>query len=127
MRSLAALLLIGCACDAAPEAAAPSARQAEPLQSALSRTAEPASPTSSEMRRATLTIVGMVCQSCAEAAKHTLERIEGVISAEADLQSGTATVVFDPAKTSVDTLAAAIEAVEREPAPAFEVTWRASD
>nr|HMR11789.1 heavy-metal-associated domain-containing protein [Polyangiaceae bacterium] len=81
-------------------------------------------PTSSEVRPATLTIEGMVCQGCAEAAKQTLQKVAGVVSAETDVQSGTATVSFDPGKTNVDVLVAAIEGVDRDPAPAFRVTSR---
>ncbi|MBX3387787.1 MAG: heavy-metal-associated domain-containing protein [Phycisphaeraceae bacterium] len=82
------------------------------------------SATSSEVQRATLTIEGMVCQGCAEAAKQTLSRIDGVVSVETDFQAGTAMVAFDPSKTNVDALAAAIEGVDRDPAPAFRVTAR---
>lgn len=124
---VAALLLGGVmACNGASRAAAPAAEetaQPEPAASGLGS----GEPMSSETQRATLTIGGMVCQGCAEAAKQTLEEVAGVVSAEADFQSGTATVSFDPSRTNVGALAAAIEGVDRDPAPAFRVTARSEE
>lgn len=127
-RLLAVALLLGggAACNGASQAAAPASRETA-QQEPVARAAAGGEPLSSEVQRATLTIEGMVCQGCAEAAKQTLEKVAGVVSAEADFQSGTATVSFDPSKTNVDALAAAIEGVDRDPAPAFRVTGRSAE
>lgn len=125
------LLLVGtaAACNGSSRAAAPAAEQTAPAAARAPGKArsdvEPSVSSSSETRQASLTIDGMVCESCAEAAKRTLERVDGVVSAETDFQSGTSTVAFDPSKTNLDALAKAIEAVDRDPAPAFVVTARA--
>lgn len=132
MRTLVVLLLSGVACGCngpSPNAAAPSEAETigAPTKGAPVGDTETASSLSSQVRRGTLTIEGMVCQGCAEAAKQALERIDGVVSADTDFQAGTATVAFDPGKTSVDALAAAIEGVDRDPAPAFRVTARTGE
>jgi len=128
MRWLAALLLVGStsACNGSSRAAAASEETASgtPTKTTPAGPAEITSSQSSQVRRATLTIDGMVCQGCAEAAKQTLSRIDGVVSAETDFQARAATVAFDSSKTNVDALAAAIEGVDRDPAPAFRVTAR---
>lgn len=128
MRALAAALLLGSmlGCDGSSRAAAPASEEAaQPsTKAAPVPNGASSSATSSEVQRAALMIEGMVCQGCAEAAKQTLSRIDGVVSAETDFQAGTATVAFDPSKTNVDALAAAIEGVDRDPAPAFRVTAR---
>jgi len=72
-------------------------------------------------QRVTLTIEGMVCESCAAAAAQTLESARGVSSAECSFPNRTAAVVFDPAVTSAETLASRLEAVDRGGAPAFRV------
>lgn len=119
IRWLAAAGLLGSAlgCNGSSQAAAPASKEA-------AGTIDNGGPRSSEARRATLSIEGMVCQGCAEAAKQTLENVAGVVSAETDFQSGTATVSFDPSRTTVDALAATVEGINREPAPAFRVTAR---
>lgn len=128
IRLLAVALLLGggAACNSASQAAAPASGETAQPEPAV-RAPAGGEPLSSEVQRATLTIEGMVCQGCAEAAKQTLEKVAGVVSAEADFQSGTATVSFDPSRTNVDALAAAIEGVDRDPAPAFRVTARSEE
>lgn len=125
IRWLAAAVLLGGAlgCNGSSRAAAPASGEAAQPQKAVSAV-DNGGPTSSELRRGTLSIEGMVCQGCAEAAKQTLETVAGVVSAETDFQAGTAIVSFDPSRTNVDALAAAIEGVDRDPAPAFRVTAR---
>lgn len=125
MRVLAAALLLGSTmgCDGPSPAAAPGPRETTQPQRAAS-VVDNSVRTSSDVHCATLTIGGMVCQGCAEAAEQALEKVAGVVSAEADFQSGTATVLFDPSRTNVGALAAAIEGVNRDPAPAFRVTAR---
>jgi len=91
IRWLAAAALLGSAlgCNGSSQAAAPASTEAaQPRQ--VAGTVDDGGPSSSEARRATLSIEGMVCQGCAEAAKQTLENVAGVISAETDFQSGTA-------------------------------------
>lgn len=124
IRALASALLLGSmlGCNDSSRAAAPASGEAAQPHLAAS-VVENAELASSEVQRATLTIEGMVCQGCAEAAKQTLEKVAGVVSAETDFQSGTATS-SDPGRTNVDALAAAIEGVDRDPAPAFQVTAR---
>lgn len=125
IRALASALLLGSmlGCNDSSRAAAPASGEAAQPHLAAS-VVENAELASSEVQRATLTIEGMVCQGCADAAKQTLEKVAGVVSAETDFQSGTATVSSDPGRTNVDALAAAIEGVDRDPAPAFQVTAR---
>lgn len=125
IRWLAVAVLLGSAlgCNGSSRAAAPASGEAAQPQLTASAV-DNGGPTSSEVRRATLTIEGMVCQGCAEATKQTLVKIDGVVSADADFQSGTTTVSFDPSRTNVDALVAAIEGVDRDPAPAFRVTAR---
>ncbi|MCR9165504.1 MAG: heavy-metal-associated domain-containing protein [Nannocystaceae bacterium] len=127
IRLLAAVLLLGgmAACNGSSRAAASASgepAQHEPAGRALAGR----EPRSSQLHRATLTIEGMICPRCAEAVKQALEKTAGVVSAEADFQSETATVSFEPSKTNVDALAATIESVDRDPAPAFRVTARSA-
>ncbi len=56
----------------------------------------------------TLKIEGMTCDHCSAAVKRALEQVEGVVSAEVDLESGRATVQGSPA------LAALLAAVQEE-------------
>lgn len=92
---------------------------------ASSKTAPDRSPTaSSELLPATLTIDGMVCEGCAAAVTESLENVPGVMSAEIDFYSGTASISFDPNTTNVNALAAAIEGLNRDPAPPFRVVAR---
>jgi copper chaperone len=128
MRALAAPLLLASAlgCNGSSRASAPASGEAAQPSTKTAPVANGASSsaTSSEVQLATLTIEGMVCQGCAEAAKQTLEGVAGVVSAQTDFQLGTATIAFDPSKTNVDALAAAIEGVDQDAAPAFRVTAR---
>jgi copper chaperone len=52
------------------------------------------------MERLTLTIEGMSCEHCVRAVRGRLERTAGV--KVDDVQIGSATLDFDPAKTNVD-------------------------
>ena len=64
------------------------------------------------MREITLRIGGMSCSHCQQAVRGALAAIPGV---EIDTVTiGSATVRFDPAKTSVDQLVAAIDDVGYE-------------
>lgn len=57
---------------------------------------------------AILAVEGMTCAGCAAGMKATLEREEGVASAEVDYEKSSARIRFDPAKTNVQKLMAAI-------------------
>lgn len=58
------------------------------------------------MERLTLTIEGMSCEHCVRAVRGRLERTPGV--KVDDVQVGSATLDFDPAKTNVDDIEEAI-------------------
>ena len=58
------------------------------------------------MERLTLTIEGMSCEHCVRAVRGRLERTPGV--KVDDVQVGTATLEFDPAKTNLDDIEEAI-------------------
>jgi copper chaperone len=58
------------------------------------------------MERLNLTIEGMSCEHCVRAVRGRLERTPGV--KVDDVQVGTATLEFDPAKTNVDDIEEAI-------------------
>jgi copper chaperone CopZ len=115
-RLLLAGLLFGCAGEgtASPESA--------PVEAVSEAPAPPAGS-----QRVTLTIEGVVCESCAAAVQQSLESAPGVSFAEVDLASGTAVAVFDPAETSVETLASRLEAVDRGRAPPIRVVESALD
>lgn len=57
---------------------------------------------------ATLQITGMTCDKCAASVSQALRRIEGVKSADVNLDKGRATVRYDSAQTGRDRLIAAI-------------------
>lgn len=57
---------------------------------------------------AVFAVQGMTCAGCAAGMKATLEREEGVESAEVDYDKASARIHFDPAKTSVEKLIATI-------------------
>jgi len=58
------------------------------------------------MERLNLTIEGMTCDHCLRAVRGRLEKTPGV--AVQDVQIGSATVDYDPAKTNVDDIEEAI-------------------
>ncbi|HHH31517.1 MAG TPA: cation transporter [Polyangiaceae bacterium] len=68
---------------------------------------------------ATITVEGMVCQSCANAAAEAASNLPGVVSAEGDFEAGTLSVRYLPETTDPSAIAAAITAVDRGDAPAF--------
>ena len=61
------------------------------------------------MTTVTLQVSGMTCQGCVRSVTRVLQSIPGVSQTEVALDKGQATVTFDPAQASVDTLKAAIE------------------
>lgn len=52
----------------------------------------------------TLAVENMTCGACPITVRKALTKVPGVTKAEADLDSKTATVAFDPAKATVDDL-----------------------
>lgn len=59
------------------------------------------------MNKATIVIQGMSCGHCVHAVSNALKRLDGVDVK--DVQVGSATVEYDPAVTSLETVNAAIE------------------
>ena len=64
--------------------------------------------TSTEPVEVELDVSGMTCGSCSARVEKTLNRQEGVLSANVNLASERATVTYDPAVVSVDDLVAAV-------------------
>jgi len=60
------------------------------------------------MESLTLRIKGMSCNHCKMAVEKALQTLEGVESAEVDLEGNTAQVVFDPSQADRRKLKAAI-------------------
>lgn len=58
--------------------------------------------------KANFKVNGMMCGSCENAVKNAVTKVDGVKSIEADSDKGTAVVAYDPAKTSEEKIAAAI-------------------
>jgi mercuric ion binding protein len=55
----------------------------------------------------TFTVDNMTCALCPVTVKAAMAGVEGVRSVEIDFEARTATVIFDPAATSADAVAAA--------------------
>ncbi len=92
-RILVALLLL---------AAAPAA----PVLAAGDGAAGPAAA-AGELRTVKLRVENMYCAACPFIVREALTSVEGVVRAEVDFESRTATVVFDPNKADVSDLTAA--------------------
>lgn len=58
--------------------------------------------------RIVLRVEGMSCATCEIAVHSALQRVDGVASADVSVATNTATIDFDPRKTSLDQLVAAI-------------------
>ena len=56
----------------------------------------------------TIPVTGMTCAACSGRVQRTLERTEGVASANVNLMTGAATVAYDPEVTSPERLVDAI-------------------
>ena len=70
------------------------------------------------VQTAELKISGMVCEVCAGVVKRKLTETPGVVAAEVDYSGGRATVKYDPAKTTPDKLAEAVDATGYKATPA---------
>lgn len=57
-----------------------------------------------EVKTVTLDVQNMTCKFCPITVRKALEKVDGVASAKADFDSKTATVTFDPNKTSIGAL-----------------------
>ncbi|HEC12760.1 MAG TPA: mercury resistance system periplasmic binding protein MerP [Acidiferrobacteraceae bacterium] len=57
-----------------------------------------------ETKTVTLNVQNMTCALCPLTVRKSLEKVKGVIKAEASFDTKTATVTFDPAKTTVEAL-----------------------
>ena len=57
-----------------------------------------------EVKTITLDVPGMTCKFCPITIRKALEKVDGVVSAKADFDSKTATVIFDPDKTNIGAL-----------------------
>ena len=55
-------------------------------------------------RKALFSVPGMTCALCPITVKTAMGRVDGVISAEADLESKSAEVVFDDTRTSIEVI-----------------------
>ena len=63
-----------------------------------------------EAQMATLTVWGMGCANCATRVRNSLLALDGVVSANIDLQRGLAYVDYLPAKTELHALVLAVAA-----------------
>lgn len=63
-----------------------------------------APPQAAGAETVTLDIPGMSCRFCPITIRKALRKVPGVIRAEASLDTKTATITFDPAKTGVEAL-----------------------
>ncbi len=63
-------------------------------------------------KETTFKVSGMMCSSCENSVKSAVTKVDGVKSIEADSDKGTAVVAYDPAKTSDEKIAAAINATK---------------
>lgn len=57
-----------------------------------------------ENKVVTLDVPGMTCKFCPITIRKALKKVPGVVEAKSDYDSKTATVTFDPQKTSIETL-----------------------
>jgi Cu+-exporting ATPase len=71
----------------------------------------PAGGVASQMQRSDLPIEGMTCAACAARVEKRLAKEPGVASANVNFATRTATVRFDPAVTSPESLARAVDAI----------------
>ncbi|BAU49701.1 mercury transporter [Sulfurifustis variabilis] len=55
-------------------------------------------------RTVTLAVENMTCAACPITVRRALRKVPGVAAVEVDLETRTAMVTFDPAKTNVETL-----------------------
>lgn len=68
------------------------------------QTSEPLPPSTASLSQVTLDVPGMTCSMCPITVRKALEKVPGVEKAQSSFQSRSATVSFDPNKTSIETL-----------------------
>ncbi len=66
-------------------------------------------PNAANLKTVTLSVPGMTCAACPITVRKALEKVPGVVRAQADFDSKTATVRFDPARTDIKALIAAVK------------------
>ncbi len=69
-------------------------------------------------KRTAFGIPDMTCSGCVDRVQTVLERVDGVQSAEVDLEDKGATVTYDADTTSTEALVAAVEEAGYAPTPA---------
>ena len=57
----------------------------------------------------TLKVSGMVCSACSATVEKTAKKLDGVIAATANQPKGTAEIIYDPAKTTPEAIARAVQ------------------
>jgi len=77
------------------------------LTAAPSVSAQTAAAQVAAAQSATFVVENMTCALCPVTVKKAMERVKGVQSVRIDFDAKTATVVFDPAVTSIEAIAAA--------------------
>ena len=60
------------------------------------------------MEKAVLLVEGMSCEHCVKAVTGAAEELPGVAKVEVNLKGGTVSLLFDPAKSPLENIAAAI-------------------
>src|SRR5260370_1035581 len=68
--------------------------------------------------RATLTLEGMTCASCAMRIEKGLKKVPGIKDASVNLATEQATVTYDPAQTNLEQMVQKVEAVGYKAFPA---------
>ena len=66
------------------------------------------SPLAAEPRTVTLAVEHMTCAACPITVRKALSHVAGVSASTVDMQAHTATVTFDPTRTTPEALAAAV-------------------
>lgn len=66
--------------------------------------AQASDSTGAHSRTVTLAVENMTCGVCPVTVRKALQRVPGVTKASADMDSHSATVTFDPSKTTVEAL-----------------------
>ena len=111
MRGIAALALSLLALAACGEPGATAPRSAATSSEAPEATPDPRDAV------ARLTVDGMVCEGCANAARACLEGIEGVHYVDLSFADAQATVRYDPTVVEPSAMVAALADVDRGEAP----------
>jgi len=75
---------------------------------ALSASAGQSGQKTEPARVCTLNVSGMFCGACAKTVEKAVKKVDGVKAAKVSQPNGRAEITYDPAKTSPDAIAAAI-------------------